>query len=81
MLHELHQPACVEVIEEAADVCVQYVVHLLLQERVGQRIQRIVLAAPWAEAIGEAQKVFLLDLVEDGGHSLLDNLVFQCRDS
>src|SRR5215475_2952325 len=79
MLHELDQPAFVEVIEKAPDVCVQYVIHLLLQERIRQRIQRIVLAAPRAKTIGEAQKVFLVDLVEDGDHGLLDNLVFQGR--
>src|SRR5215469_3293224 len=39
------------------------------------------LAAPRAEAIGKAQKVFLVNLIEDGDHGLLDNLVFQGRDS
>src|SRR5204863_9460758 len=81
MLHELDHPAFVEVIEEAADVSVQNVVHLLLQERVRQRIQRVMLAAPRAEAIREAQKVFLVNLIEDGDHGLLDDLVFQSRDS
>src|SRR5215472_4575762 len=38
------------------------------------------LAAPRAKAIREAEKVFLVNLVEDGGHSLLDNLVLQRRD-
>src|SRR6516162_8397020 len=38
------------------------------------------LAAPRAKAIGEAEKVFLVNLVEDGDHSLLDNLVLQRRD-
>src|SRR5262245_66433065 len=37
------------------------------------------LAAPRAEAIREAQKVFLVDLVDDGDHGLLDDLVFQSR--
>src|SRR5215469_9989888 len=39
------------------------------------------LAAPRAEAIGKAQKVFLVNLIEDGDHSLLDDLVFQGRDT
>ena len=81
MLHELDHPAFVEVIEKAADVRVHDVVHFLLQKRIRQRIQRVMLAAPWAEAIRKAQKVFLVNLVEDGGHGLLDNLVFQGRDS
>src|SRR5438046_10503135 len=80
MLHELDHPAVVEVIEKAADVSVQNVVHLLLQERVRQRIQRVMLAAPRAEAIREAQKVFLVNLVEDGDHGMLDDFVFQGRD-
>ncbi len=79
MLHELDQPAFVESIEKAADVCVQHVVHLLLQERVGQRIQRIMRTAPRAKSIREAEKVLLVDLVEDSAHGMLDDLVFQCR--
>ena len=38
------------------------------------------LAAPRAKAIREAEKVFLVNLVEDGDHSLLDNLVLQRRE-
>src|SRR5207253_9615265 len=81
MLHELDQPAFIEIVEKASDVSVQNVVHLLLQERVRQRIQRAMLAAPRAETIRKAQKVFLVDLIEDGDHGLLDDLVFQGRDS
>src|SRR5438552_1596602 len=81
MLYELDHPAFVEVIEKASDVSVQNVVHLLLQERVRQRIQRVMLAAPRAETIRKAQKVFLVDRIEDGDHGLLDDLVFQGRDS
>src|SRR5215468_8441667 len=80
MLHELDQPAFVEVIEKASDVRVQNVVHFLLQKRVRQRVQRVMLAAPRAKTIGEAQKVFLVNLVEDSDHGLLDDLVFQGRD-
>src|SRR6516162_2390295 len=60
---------------------VKHVVHLLLQERIGQRIQRIVLAAPRPETIREAEKVLLINLIEDGGHCVLDDLVLQRRDS
>src|ERR1700757_2041595 len=81
MLHELHQPAFVQIVEKARDVSVQNVVHLLLQEHVRQRIQRVMLAALRAEAIRESQKVFLINLVEDGGHSVLDDFVFQSRNS
>jgi hypothetical protein len=39
------------------------------------------LAALRAKAIREGEKVFLVNLVEDGGHGLLDDLVFQGRNS
>src|SRR6266446_5445228 len=55
MLHELDQPAFVEVIEKASDISVQNVVHFLLQERVRQRIQRLMLAAPRAKTVGSSR--------------------------
>src|ERR1700684_4706702 len=48
MLHELDHPTFVEVVEKPSDVGIKNVVHLLLQERVRQRIQRLMLAAPRA---------------------------------
>ena len=45
-----------------------------------QRIQRIVLASPWPESVGESQKILFVDPIEDDHHGPLDNLVFQCRD-
>src|ERR1700726_4362362 len=79
MLHELDQPTLVEVIEKSSNVGIQNVVHLLLQERVRQRIQRLMLAAPRAKPIGKAEKVFLVNLVEDGDHGLLDGFVLHSR--
>jgi hypothetical protein len=38
------------------------------------------LTAPWSEAIREAPKIFLVNLVEDCDHGLLNNLVLQRRD-
>src|SRR5579863_2157186 len=81
MLHELDQPGFIKVIEETLDIGVKHVVHLLLQKRIRQRIQRIMLAAPRAKAVGEAEKVLLVNLMEDGDHSLLDYFVFQSRNS
>src|SRR5208283_2601997 len=81
MLHELDQPIFVEVVKEPSDIGVQNVVHLLLQERVRQRIQRLMLAASRTKTIREAEKVLFVDLVEDGDHGLLDDLVFQSRNS
>src|SRR2546428_9740700 len=49
MLYELDHPTFVEVIEKPSNVGVKHIVHLLLQERVRQRIQRLMLAAPRSE--------------------------------
>src|SRR5580692_2969348 len=38
------------------------------------------LAAPRAKPIRKVEKVFLIDLVEDGNHGLLDKFVFDSRD-
>jgi len=81
MLHKLEQPTFIEFVEKVANICVKNVVHSLLFDCDGQRIQRIVLAAPRPEPVGEAEKVFLINLVEDGNRGLLDDLVFQRRDS
>src|SRR6266550_4153058 len=70
MLHELDQPTLVEVIEKSSNVGIKNVVHLLLQEHIRQRIQRLMLAASRAKPIGKAEKVLLVDLVEDGDHGL-----------
>ena len=80
MLDELDQPTLVEVIKKSSNVGIKNVVHFPLQERVRQRIQRLVLAAPRTKTVREAEKVFLVNLVEDGDHGLLDDLVFQGRD-
>jgi hypothetical protein len=56
---------------------VQNVVHLLRYERERLRIQRVMLAAPWAEAIRDSEKVLFIDLIEDGSHGVLDELIFQ----
>src|SRR2546429_794516 len=80
MLYELDHPTFVEVIEKPSNVGVKHIVHLLLQERVRQRIQRLMLAAPRAKTVGEAEKVLLIDLVEDGNHGMLDKFVFDSRD-
>src|ERR1700676_5464150 len=76
MLPELDQTTLVEVIEKSSNVGIQNVVYLLLQEHIRQRIQCLMLAAPRTKPIGESEKVFLVDLVEDRDHSLLDKVVF-----
>jgi hypothetical protein len=56
---------------------VQNVVHLLRYEGERLRIQRVMLAAPRAEAIRDSEKVLFIDLIEDGSHGVLDELIFQ----
>ena len=79
MLHESDHPAFVEVIEKASHVRVHNVGHLLLQERIRQRILRVMLAAPRAETIGESQKILLVNLVEDGESACHFNMRFCCE--
>jgi hypothetical protein len=79
--HPLEAPGLSWRTEKAPDISIQNVVHLLLQERVRQRIQRVMLAAPQAKTIREAEKILFIDLIEDGSHSVLDKLIFQSRDS
>ena len=71
----------VDVIKEATDVSIEHPVHLFPHESHPERIQRIVLAAPGPESIGEAQEVDFVDLVEHPHHGLLDDLVLQGRDA
>ena len=74
VLEELLQPASVEMIEKSADVCIQHKAHLLPRDRDVQRIQRLVLATSWPEAIRETPKVLFVDLIEDRSHGMLDDL-------
>ena len=80
MLDEPDHPRFVEVIEEALDVGIKYVVHLLFHERIRQRVQRLMLAASRTKTIREAEEALLIDMVEDGDHCVLDDLVLQCGD-
>ena len=68
-------------VKTSSYIGVKHIVHLPFQERVGERIQRFVLAVPRAESIREAEKVLFIDLVEDGNHGVLNDLIFQRRDS
>src|SRR5260370_7719778 len=56
-------------------------VHLPLLDPDRQRIQRIMLAAPRPEPIGETEKVLLVHGVQHLHHRPLDNLVLQRGDA
>ena len=49
-------------------------------EALRSSVQRLMLAASRSKTIREAQKVLLINRVEDGDHRLLDNLILQGRD-
>src|SRR2546425_6107202 len=80
VLDKLQQPFVVQVVEEPPNIRIQHPVHSLSLNSHRQRIQRIVLASPWPESVGESQKVLFVDPIEDDHHGPLDNFVFQCRD-
>ncbi len=60
---------------EASDVSVQYPVHRLAPDADRERIQRVMLSPPGPEPVGEADKVLLVDRVENFNHGTLDDLV------
>ena len=68
-------------IEEALDVRVEHPVHPSPVYPGVQRIERIVLATPRPEPVGEAQEVFLVDRLQDKHDRLLDDLVLQAEDA
>jgi hypothetical protein len=45
--------------EEVTDVSVEHPVHFLPQDSGGERIERIVRAAPWPEPVGKSEEVLL----------------------
>jgi hypothetical protein len=46
-----------------------------------QRIQRLMRVAAGPEPVRKASEVHLINLIEDGHHRLLNNLVLQRRDA
>src|SRR6516225_3262150 len=77
MLQEADQPLLVDLVEERADVGVQYEAHLLAVDADAERIQRIMRAASWPEPIRQSEEVFLVDRVQQLGHCPLDNLILK----
>src|ERR1700676_3690421 len=76
-----HRPFVTHVVEEASNVGVEHPVHTLPLDAHRQRIQRLVRAATGTEPVRESFEVHLVDLVENGHHGLLYELVFQRRDT
>ena len=60
---------------------VQHPVYPSLLDCHAQRIQRLMRATSGPEPVGEAFEVLFVYLIEDGHHGLLNDFVFQCRDT
>jgi len=77
MLDETHPPLVAERIEERSKIDIENPVHLRTADPHGQRVQRIVLAAPGSKALREPQEVLLVDRVEHLHQRPLEDLVLQ----
>src|SRR6266699_1477163 len=68
-------------IEKALDVRVKHPDHLLAIDPGVESIQRIVLAATRSESIREAEKILLVDGLQNGHDGLLNDLVLQAQNA
>ena len=60
---------------------IEHPVHFLRQQSRVERVQRLMLAAPWPEPVREAEEVRFVDGVQHLDRGALDDLVFQRRHS
>src|SRR5271156_4505907 len=67
--------------KKALDIRVQHPVHLLPVNPGVESVQRIVLAAPRSEPVREAEKILLVDGLQNIHDSLLDDLVLQTQNA
>src|SRR5262249_54690886 len=81
VLNEFHKPFVRKSIEKPANIQIEHPVHLSRQQSRVERIQRLMLASPWAEPVREAEKIRFVDGVQDLDRRTLDDLVFQRRHS
>src|SRR5467141_604427 len=81
VLHELHKPFVRKTIEKGSDVQIKHPVHFLRQQSRVQRIQRLMLTAPWSEPVRKIEKVRFIDGIQHLDRRTLDDFVFQRRDS
>src|ERR1019366_5407720 len=68
-------------IKKGPDVRVENPVHLFPEDADVECVQRIVLAASRSEAVGEPEKVFLVDCFENRRDRLLDDFVLQAQNA
>src|SRR5215472_10925988 len=77
VLQELYQPSVVDFVEEAFHIQIEYEVHLLCGNRIGQRIQCVMLAPAGANTVTEPQEIHLIDRIEHLDHGSLEDFVLQ----
>jgi hypothetical protein len=73
--------SCDTLSKKSPNVRIEHPVHALPLDAHIQRVQRLMWTATGPEPIRKALEVHLVDLVEDGHHGLLNNLVLQRRDA
>jgi site-specific DNA recombinase len=81
VLDKLQRPFVTQTVIKVPNVCIEHPVHSLPLDAHCQRVQRLVWAATRPEPIRKALEVDLINLVEDGHHGLLNDFVFQRRDT
>jgi len=63
VLHEADQPVLTDLIEEAADISIQYPVHLRAADSDDERVQCIMWAAARSKTVREPEEILLIDRV------------------
>ena len=81
MFQKLDQPFVVQRIEETLNIRVQNPIHAPPLDTHRQRIERLVSMPSRAETVAESPKVHLVYFIQDGHHSLLDDLILQRRNA
>jgi site-specific DNA recombinase len=81
VLDKFDDPFLAHLVKEPANVRIEHPVHSPPMKANTQRIQRLMLVPTGPEPIRKATKIRLIYLIENGHHSLLNDFVFQRRDS
>ena len=81
MFKKLDQPFVFQRIEESLTVRVQNPIHSPPLDAHRQRIERLVGVPSRPETVADSSKVHLVYFIENGHHSLLDDLILQRRNA
>ena len=81
MFQKLDQPFVVQCIKETLNIRIQNPIHSPPLDAHCQRIERLVSLPPRTETVAESPKVHLVYFIQDGHHSLLNDLILQRRNA